>query len=74
MKELQQMRQFLLGAIKEAQRVQQKKGGAWGAGYNQGLEDALELLDRVAQKSAHLPGDAPSSTVPTKGVKSNERT
>lgn len=58
MKELQQLRQLLLGAIKQAQRVQQKEGGVWGAGYNQGLEDALELLDRVAQKSARLPGDA----------------
>jgi hypothetical protein len=74
MKELHHLRQFLLGAIKEAQRVQQNKGGAWGAGYNQGLEDALELLDRVAQKSAPRPGDALSSTVPIKGVKINERT
>jgi hypothetical protein len=74
MKELQQLRQFLLGAIKEAHRVQQNKGGAWGAGYNQGLEDALELLDRVVQKSVRLPGDAPPSTVPLKGVKLNERT
>jgi hypothetical protein len=59
MNELQQLRQLLLGAIKEAKRVQQKERGVSGAGYNQGLEDVLELLDRVAQKSARLPGDAP---------------
>ena len=59
MKELEVLRRLLVDAVKEAQRVHQQDGEEWSAGRQRGLADALELLERVAQKSARLPGDAP---------------
>ena len=59
MKELEVLRRLLVDAVKEAQRVHQQDGEEWSAGRQRGLADALELLERVAPKSARLPGDAP---------------
>jgi hypothetical protein len=55
MKELNQVRKLLLEAMEKAQGVHRQYGEEWSAGHKRGLQDAIEIVDRVLAKAALLP-------------------
>ena len=55
MKELNQVRKLLLEAMQKAQGVHRQYGEEWSAGRQRGLQDAIEIVDRVLAKAALPP-------------------
>jgi hypothetical protein len=55
MKELNHVRKLLLEALENAQSVRRQYSEEWSAGRQRGLQDAIEIVDRVLAKAALLP-------------------
>ena len=55
MKELNQVRKLLMKALEKAKSIQYQYGEEWNSGRQRGLQDAVEIVDRVMAKAALLP-------------------
>jgi ABC-type dipeptide/oligopeptide/nickel transport system ATPase component len=55
MKELNQVKKFLLEALEKAKSNQHQYGEEWSAGRQQRLQEAIAIVGRALAKAALLP-------------------